>query len=70
MMPKIAKKMSMANKEELMVEIEAAVQKHDYTEFRELNQLLLKIHEFLDKVEIKTILQFNTKAFLRGKKKQ
>jgi hypothetical protein len=58
------------NKEELMIEIEVAVQKHDYTEFRELNQLLLKIHDFLDKVEIKTIPQFNAKVFFRGKKKQ
>ena len=43
------------NKEELMVEIETAVHKHDYTEFRELNLLLVKIYEFLDTIEIKTI---------------
>jgi hypothetical protein len=57
-------------KEELMAEIEAAVQKHDYVEYRELTKLLMKIHKFLDEFEIKTISQFNTKVFLSGKKKQ
>jgi hypothetical protein len=57
-------------KEELMTEIEAAVQKHDYIEFRELNLLLIKIHDFLRDVEVKTIPQYNTKVFSYGKKKQ
>jgi hypothetical protein len=57
-------------KEELMAEIEVAVQKHDYVEYRDLTKLLMKVHKFLDQIEIKTIPQFNLKVFSSGKKKQ
>ena len=53
-----------------MAEIEAAVQKHDYVEFRDLTKLLMKVYKFLDEIEIKTNSQFNLKVFSRGKKKQ
>lgn len=53
-----------------MAEIEVAVQKHDYVEYRDLTKLLMKVHKFLDQIEIKTIPQFNSKVFSSGKKKQ
>jgi hypothetical protein len=57
------------DKQELLTEIRSAVQKHDLVEFRELNLLLIKIYDYLHDIEIKTIPQYNTKAYTNGKKK-
>jgi hypothetical protein len=40
-------------KEELIIEIEAIIKKHDYIEFRELNLLLIKIYDALNENKIK-----------------